>query len=129
MGLTRDEILSATDLKREEVDVPLWGKVLVSEMTAFDRLSFSDFAGLSEDALTKEAEHNLFAKISVRCLVDDSGERLFADEDYPLLAKKSLPALSAIAAAARRINGLFIKSVEDETKNSDPSASDALPSA
>lgn len=54
------------------------------------------------------------------CVVDDRGERAFADDDFDLLASMPTRGLKQVYQKAESINGL---SLEDDTGKSEPSPS------
>lgn len=106
--LTRDAILSLSDLKREPVEVPEWGgTVYVRSMSGAERRQF--FVHLGKDELTS-------AHMVAWCACDENGNRLFTDEDVEALSKKHGRALDRIANAALKFNGLAAEA-EDEAKN------------
>ncbi len=115
MALTKDAILSADDLPREEVDVPEWnGSVFVRTMTAAERDSFE--MGVMQEDGSKDFL-NLRARLCARCLVDDKGERLFTDAEAVALGGKSAGALDRIFAVTQRLNGMSAEDVEELAKN------------
>ena len=67
-------------------------------------------------------------------MIDESGQRLFTDEEADLLGAKSGAALDRVFAIAQKLNGLSGADVEEFSKNSNgvPSAvsisDSALPS-
>ena len=114
--LTRDAILAAADLVREEVDVPEWGgKVLISAMSGTDRDAFERtiIADKSKDA----AQANFRALLVAFTAVDEQGTRLFTLADVEALGRKSSPALTRCALVAQRINGLAPDAVEQAKGN------------
>jgi hypothetical protein len=111
--LNREEILATNDLSREEVDVPGWGKLLIREMTAADRITFEEF--IKPEGVFDRA--NFYPMLAVRTIVDQDGNRLFEDAEYPALAGKSLKALEAVAEAAMRLNGIGIQAAAEKIKN------------
>lgn len=114
--LTREQIL-ATSVKREFVEVPEWGGgVYVKEM---------DGAGIDEweQAISATGRENARAVTLVRCIVDESGARLFQDGDATELGTKSGLALSRCAEAFRRLNKLGGDQEEKNRGNSEPDRS------
>jgi hypothetical protein len=112
MTLTRDEILGKISLLVETIDIPEWGgKVHVREMSgaerdAWEALAFGD-----------DKKGNLRATLAVACLCDETGKRLFVDEDAGSLGATSAVALQRIFDAAMRINKLRKDDYEDAAKN------------
>lgn len=119
MGLTRDQILEAADLVIEPVPVPEWGgDVGVRVMSAADRDAFeASMIEVGEDGRRRPHLVNMRAKLVAAAACDDAGNRIFADEDVLLLARKSSAALNRVYEAAARLNGLGNRSVEDAAKN------------
>lgn len=101
MGIMgKDAILGVKDLKRETVAVPEWGgEVIIQEITAYDR-----------DALFREINEgstvNIAARVLVRCLVDQNGERLFLDEEAGRLGQRSTAVLNRLFEVAQRLNAI-----------------------
>jgi len=115
--LTRDQILSADDLKRETVAVPEWGgDVIVRTMTGTERDAFE--ASLQGGKGGKLNLANIRARLVSRTAVDDAGARLFTEADIEAVGGKSAAALDRCFAVAQRLNGLSAKDVEDLGKNS-----------
>lgn len=119
-ALTKNAILTADDLPREPVEIREWGgTVHVRSMSAAERDEW-EASWLADDGKPKTARErlrNLRARLAVLVLVDEGGNRLFADEDADALGKKSAPALDKVFAVARRLNGLDAKDVDDLVKN------------
>jgi len=115
--LTRDQILSAKDLKTTVVKVPEWdGEVTVRGMTGEERDAFEAamYAAGDDDV---EAMRNIRARYAATCIVGENGERLFTDADVTALGRKSAAALSRVFEAARRLSGLTAKDQEGLEKN------------
>lgn len=102
----RDQILQASDLPREAITVPEWGgvTVYVRTMTAAERDLFD--ASLSSGQSGQRDFGNVRARLLVLALVDEAGERLFADTDAAALGAKSSLALTRLFAVASRLNGI-----------------------
>ena len=61
---------------------------------------------------------NFRAKLLVRCLCDEGGERIFGDEDMAALGNTRADVLDQLFTAARRLNGIGNDDVKELTKNS-----------
>ena len=113
--LTRDEILGLDDRKPVKVSVPEWGTdVWVRPLSAAERDAIDQ-----ETADRREAKKpsNWRARMAVRVLCRDDGERLFNNDDADALGKKSQVALERVIEAAIRTNALTDKDVADLEKN------------
>jgi hypothetical protein len=123
--LTRDAILSASDLPKEKVEVPEWGgAVWVKTMTGAERDSFEqsiiDAKGSTVPtnvkgkvkAVPKPNFTNVRARLVVRAVVDEQGTRLFTDDDAEALGAKSGKALDRLFEVAQRLCGIGDKDVE-----------------
>lgn len=113
--LTRDAILAADDLPREEVDVPEWGgSVLVSAMTGAARDAWEQsLVGTG----SKPDLANVRARLVAACIVDDSGALIFTAADLEALGRKSARALDRLSKVAQRLNGLTDDALEDARGN------------
>lgn len=121
--LSRDAILSAEDLGREEVEVPEWGgSVYVQAMSGTERDAYeSSIIEINQDAKgnvsTTRKMENARAKMCARCIVGEDGERLFGDADIDALGRKSAKALDRVYAVAARLNGMSDADLEELTGN------------
>ncbi len=110
--LNKAAILAADDLPRESVTVPEWGgEVLVRTMTGTERDAFESSL-LEKD---KRME-NMRARLVSLTLCDETGERMFSDDEVTALGKKSAIALDRVFAVAQRLNGIGAGAV-DTAKN------------
>ena len=102
--LTKQAILSAQDLKTEDVAVPEWGgDVRVRTLTGTERDAFE--SGL----VAKDGQRdlaNLRARLLSLAIVDENGARLFSETDTALLGGKSAAALDRLFEVAQRLNGI-----------------------
>ena len=121
--LTKDQIISVEDLAHEDVEVPQWGgTVRVRAMTAIERDRFEQetYSGTS-----KENYDNMRARLVVKCLIDEQGNRLFKDEDAETLGKKHGAIVDKLFWIARRLSAVTDKQIDNLIKNSEPSPSAA----
>jgi hypothetical protein len=107
MALSRDQILTADDCKREAVEVPEWGgTVYVATMTGTARDAWEQSLVVRRNGKSETNLENMRARLAVACIVDESGARLFKDEDAAALGAKSSRALERLAKVAQRLNGI-----------------------
>jgi len=113
--LTREAILAADDLKREEVQVPEWGgAVCVTTMTGAGRDAWEQSLVGAKGAVNIT---NVRARLVAYTVVDAEGQRLFTDADAEALGRKSAAALDRCAKVAQRLNGLNDTALEDARGN------------
>jgi len=114
--LSREAILAADcERKTKVVKVPAWGgEVIVRELNAEE---YDDYEATLFREGVKGAE-NARARLAVRCIVDETGVRLFSDADAALLGKKSAAAIRKVADVAQRLNKLTDADMEDLKGNS-----------
>jgi hypothetical protein len=111
-SFSKEDILRAPDLKVEPVEV--WGGVVyVRGMTGAERDSFEasivSIRGNKQDVSLE----NIRAKLCVRCVCDETGNRLFADNEADLLSGKSAVELQKLFAVAQRLSGLTTDDVSE----------------
>ena len=133
--LSKTAILTAQDLQTEDVEVPEWGgAVRVRSFTGRERDAFESSMVRGEGRERKVDLTNMRARLVGLTVIDETGQRLFTDEEVDLLGAKSGAALDRVFAVAQKLNGLSGTDVEELSKNSSgvPSAfstsASALPS-
>lgn len=116
--LSKSAILCANDLQTEDVDVPEWGgAVRVRSFTGRERDAFEASLVSGEGKSRRVDLSNLRARLVALTIVDEVGQRLFADDEVALLGTKSGAALDRVFAIAQQLNGLSGAQVEELTKN------------
>lgn len=108
--LGKDDILTAVDLKVEEIEVPEWGgTVRVSQITAADRLALQMMI-LDEKTQKPKSPLEITRLMTIGLLtlaiVDEQGNRLFTPDDVEALGKKSSAAVDRVFEAADKLNGI-----------------------
>lgn len=113
MALSRDGILAANDVQIEKVPVPEWGDEAIirgltgDELDAFQgsvRQFRPTFDGKGMEAVL--IQEGMRAKLLVKCLIDEAGERLFTDADAPALGGKNGAIIDKLYDVAARLSGL-----------------------
>jgi hypothetical protein len=116
--LTKEQILKASDIKTEAVKVPEWGgEVLVKGLTGGEYDEFQDSLTTGSGKNVKVNLEAARAKLCARCMIDDEGNRLFADKDVSALNRKSSSALARVWKAASNLCGLDDEELEQTVKN------------
>lgn len=123
MLLDKTKIFAADDKPLERVEVPEWGgHVFVRTMSAGERDAYeAELYDLSQGGKKKDAKSmmdNARARLLVRTLVDEKGERLFEDSDIKDLGGKSGLVVDRIFTVARKVNGLTEADVDELVGNS-----------
>ena len=105
---TRDMILSAVDLEIKEVTIPEWGDMVlrVRSLTGFERDVFENSMMDQRGKRAKMDIRNARAKLCVLCIIDSDGNRIFEDEDVPMLTMKNAAALDRIYEVAAQLSGI-----------------------
>ncbi len=120
--LSRKDILTADDIKTEEVDVPEWETggvqtLLVRGLTGKEKdIFFGSFVDVDGNPALEMLE-NATARALAICIVDENGTPLFTKHDVAALGEKSGEALGRVWAVAQRISGLSPKSIKALTEN------------
>jgi len=110
-------ILGAPDAQTQLVEVPEWGgSVFVRSLMGTERDTFENV--IAREGVD-EAADNFRARLSALCMSDESGERLFSDDDATALGKKSAKALSRVFDVAMELNGMGKEQLDTAEKNSE----------
>ncbi len=118
MTLTRDQILSAKDLRVTVVEVPEWGgAVRVRGLSARERLDITRQITSADGQIDRAKTLDLQITIPFLCMVDDDNQRLFTDQaDVTALGEKSTAALDRVFAEAQRLSGLSEAGLDQQKK-------------
>lgn len=130
MALSRDGILGAVDVQIEKVPVPEWGdEVIIRGLTGDELDAFQGsvrqfrptFDGKGMEAVL--VQEGMRAKLLVKCLIDEAGERLFTDQDAPALGAKNGAVIDKLYDVAARLSGLSEEEKQELEGNSEPAES------
>lgn len=114
-ALTRDQVLEAEDVRREEVEVPEWGgTVLISSMNGRARDAWEQSLIGDKGKVNTE---NVRARLVAYTAVDEGGNRLFTEADVDRLGQKSAAALERLCKVAQRLNRLTEQDMEEVKGN------------
>jgi hypothetical protein len=113
--ISRQEIIDAQDIKTMDVEVPEWGgTVTVKAMSVGDRDAFTVWVSDREGRVSAQ---DFMAKMVAMCLIDEKGNRMFSDDELPLISAKSIPAIERIFKVVQDLSGMRKADLE-EAKNS-----------
>jgi hypothetical protein len=122
--LSRDAILSKKHLKTQVVFVEDWqGHVNVRELTADERDEVESWLSAPEGTSIEERREslkNLRGRVAARGLADETGLRMFSDEDSERLGSLSAAALDTIFDTVLNLSGMTKAERERLRKNSRP---------
>lgn len=116
--LTKQQIMEASDLPYETVEVPEWGgAVAIRPMTANERDAFEAY--VSRWSKGEPGHAVLRARLCAVSIVDPAtGGRLFKDDEIRLLGDKSGAALDRVFEACSRLNRISAADREELVGNS-----------
>lgn len=110
MELTKEQILNADDIEIEKVDTPEWGGyVFVRSLSVEESYRFSR-SNVGSDG--KAIEKNLIVEYCIMVMCNSKGERLFTEEEFEKLSRKSTLPVMRIYEAGRKLNGEDIEELE-----------------
>lgn len=125
-ALTRDELLAATNVPIERVDLPELGTdahVYVRGMSGKERDAFEISLAKGPRGQRRNLD-NFRARLTVLCVVDQDGTRLYQSGDAELVGNIRVDVLAKIVAVAQRLSGITEADADELGKNSgDPVAS------
>jgi len=104
--LSKDAIKQATDFKVEKVSIPEWGgDVYLKTLSGTERDAF-------EEGYAEQKMKNFRARFLVLTLCDESGERMFSDDEATDLGGKSAVVLNRLFDAAWALNAFRTEDVD-----------------
>jgi hypothetical protein len=129
--LSKADILAASDLATETVEVPEWGgAVIIRGMTGTQRDAYENSLMVKEgDGKYRVDTENMRVKLVLYCAVDEAGNQLFDATELAALAGKSAAVIERLFNAAQTLNGLNKGAVDDAAKNSVSGQPDSSASA
>ena len=112
MALTKAQIIGCSDSEVKEIEVPEWGgSVFIRSINGRER-------GIVESWVSNGKVIDGFVnRLMLMCLSDEKGNRLFTDNDLPVIEEKNGAVLSRLATEALSVNGLSSKDFEETEKN------------
>lgn len=118
--LSRDQILDASDITTEVVEVEEWGgAVRVRGLSGNERDTYEQSIITMKGTKIMPKFTGAMAKLVALSVVDEQGVRMFTDEDVRALGRKSAGALQRVYEVARRLAGLSSEDMEEILGNSD----------
>lgn len=116
--LSADDLLSATELPQEAIELGRLGIVYVRGMTGKERDAWEASLMRGRGAERRADTRNARARLAVRCLVDAQGNRLFKDDDAEKLGNIRVDYLQKVFEAAQRLSGVTDSDLDDLGKSS-----------
>jgi hypothetical protein len=115
MALSREEILALRP-PIEAVDLAT-GKVFIKGLSARERDDYEQTlveTAPNGQTRVKRKQTNVRASLVVRCIVDESGDRMFADKDTDALGNVAGDVIDTLWDVARRLSGMTVTEAEVE---------------
>ena len=123
MALDRKSILAANDVRKEKIAVPEWGgDVFLRVLTGTDRDRF-------EESYADQKMKAFRIRFLLLALCDDSGERLFGDDEADVLGKKSSVVINRLFEAGWKLNAFTQEAVDALGEDSETAPSESSTSA
>ena len=98
------DILGFDDLATKTVKVKEWDcELIIRELSLDDGIRWFQMAQESDDKLVLDAED--IAKVVAWGVIDESGERVFSDDDVPVLKQKNRIALMFLYQEITTLSG------------------------
>lgn len=124
---TREEVLSADDVRYTVVDVPEWNskkKLRLRSMRARDRDRIEAMV-TQVKGKGRTVVENIRATVVAVCAVNGAGETIFTTEDIEALGERDAAAMDRAFDAAWKLSGMgveAVKAIEAELKNAPAAA-------
>lgn len=117
-SLNKAQILACAKLPTKTVAVPeLGGDVLVRGMRGVENDAFLASLWEGVGANRRQNLDNYRARFVVYCVVDETGKRMFSDDDAAALGQIGAGALERMYDAAATLSGMQPGAIEELAKN------------
>lgn len=110
MALNKADILSAIGRKPQLVPIDKLGEVFIVPMSGKQRQDWSK-------AVLESKSDGYYAKLVCQCVTDESGNRLFTDEEAEQLADGNGEILQDLVINVLTVSGLWQGAVDAAKKN------------
>jgi hypothetical protein len=118
----------ASQRRYDNVSVPGLGDVRIRSISSYED-GLREASQLDENGQIDLHEYPLAkARLIALSVVNDNGDREFADADDEMIAEWQSDVVNRIFSACRTLSGLDLEPLEDTAKNSEEIAADALQS-
>jgi hypothetical protein len=118
MALDRKSILAADDVRKEKTAVPEWGgDVFLRVLTGTDRDRF-------EESYSEQKMKAFRIRFLLLALCDETGKRLFGDDEGDILGKKSSVVINRLFEAGWKLNAFSQEAVDALGEDSPTAPSD-----
>jgi hypothetical protein len=125
--LSKEQILAADRKRTVDVPVKEWGgSVRLQELSASDRDMWESesFLVAADGASARFNPKHARARLVVRCIVDDIGRRMFADDEVAAIGSLSASTVQKLFNAARKLNAISEGDMKELEGNSGAAPSD-----
>jgi hypothetical protein len=116
--LSADELLAATALPQEPVELGKLGIVYVRGMTGRERDAWEASLMRGKGSDRRPDTRNARARLAVRCLVNADGTRMYTDNDAERLGNIRADYLQKIFDVSQRMSGVTDEDIEELGKYS-----------
>ena len=108
-----EDILGIDDNHLETVNVPEWKRdISIRNMSGTERDEWENSILVNG----KVSHENLRAKLLVKTLCDEHGNRLFSDQQAPALGQKNAAVLDRLFDISKRVNGIGVAEINELKK-------------
>lgn len=130
--LSREALLAAAaqPLPTERLDIPeLGGFVYIRGMSGAERDSWEKSLFRGRGTKRTIDTENARARLAVRCVVDEQGQRVFTDADAGALGNLRVDVLQKVFEASQRLSGVSDEDLDDIKKSSETAAGSGSPTS
>lgn len=117
-ALTRNQIIALDDLKPFDVEVPEWGGTIrLRGLSGTERQFVEDWYANHPEANGSRKSFELATHVIIKVAMDESGARLFQDDDFKTLMTKSGGVADALFSKILKASAMSTKEREEQEGN------------
>lgn len=110
----RDDILGSAKIRTADIVAPVWGAMRIQELGLKAMMAVRGaLTEAADGSATMELDAEQIASVVAQVIIDDTGQRVFSDDDIPALTSRPTEAMVYVYQKAIELSG----SVEESEGN------------
>lgn len=114
----KEQIANANDIKIQKVHVKAWDcDIYLKQWSPREQCEYHDWCDKEKETRKELASARVNCKLLITCVCDESGNKVFSDEDFDMLMSKNVSVVDYIAMKILKMHELKHDDFEERAKN------------